>query len=75
MFIYFLIVFLLLLTSLNIKNRLTPRSVLGAEVETGSSEDFWQDFVTENPSYIPGWIELGRLDKAEVIDPNFVTNP
>ena len=71
-FIYTSLLFVLLLTSINIYNYLTPKelAVLGAETEN-KEEVFWQDFLTKNPNYIPGWIETGRLDKAKEIDPNF----
>lgn len=70
-FIYFLIVFLLLLVSLNVKNYLTPLKVLGTQTKTDDSRKFWEEFTAKNPDYVPGWIELGRLDKAKEIDPNF----
>jgi hypothetical protein len=70
--IYFFIVFLLLLTSLNINNYLSPKIVLGATTEDGSGE-YWQEFVNKNPNYIPGWIELGQIEKAKEIDPNYLT--
>lgn len=71
MLIYFLIVLLLLLMSINIKNYLTPQSVLGAQTETLDSKKFWEEFTAKNPNYVPGWIELGRMDKAKEVDPNF----
>jgi hypothetical protein len=71
MFIYFLIVFLLLLISINVRNFLTPIKVLGAQTEPDGSTKFWGEFTSKNPDYIPGWIELGRLDKVKEIDPNF----
>jgi hypothetical protein len=71
-FVYFLIVFLLLLTSLNINNYLSPKVVLGVTTEDESGTD-WQEFVNKNPNYIPGWIELGQTDKVRGIDPNYLT--
>ena len=71
-FIYTSLLFVLLLTSINIYNYLSPKklAVLGAETEN-KEEVFWQDFLTKNPNYIPGWIETGRLEKGREIDPNF----
>ena len=66
------IVIILLLTALNIEGYLSPKQVLGLETETGDREViFWEDFLSKNPNYIPGWIELGRLDKVKQIDPNY----
>lgn len=78
--IYFLFcvatVTLLLLSALNIENYLTPKKVLGIETETGNKQvKFWEDFLSKNPNYIPGWTELGRLDKVKQIDPNFLLEP
>ena len=75
-FILTSIIFVLLLTSINIKNYFMPKKVLGAETqanpETSSGQsDFWNKFLTENQNYIPGWIELGRMDKVKEIDPNW----
>jgi hypothetical protein len=65
------ILFLLLLTSVNINNYLANNKVLGIETENSEGSVFWQDFLTKNPDYIPGWIEVGALDKAVQIDPNY----
>ncbi len=66
------IIFIILLTALNINSYFSPDTtkVLGAETEI-SSEEFWTEFLTDNSNYIPGWIEIGRLDKASQIDPNY----
>jgi len=64
------IIFLLTLTSANLNSYLTPKKVLGAEVED-NNEEFWIKFLAKNPNYIPGWIELKRYDKVKQIDPNY----
>ncbi len=70
--IYVLIVFLLFLSSINIENYLSPKKVLGAETKDTGEEDFWNDFMSKHPTYVPGWVELGRYEKVEEIDPNFI---
>jgi hypothetical protein len=65
--------FVLLLASVNIKNYLTPKKVLGAKIQPETTEGFWQDFLAKNPNYIPGWVEIGRIDKVKEIDPNYLT--
>lgn len=72
--IYTFILFILVITSINVSNYLQPKriQVLGAETQN-KTEVFWNDFLSKNPSYIPGWIELGRLDKVKEIDPNYIT--
>ena len=74
LFIYVFFVFILLMTSINIANYLTPKEtkVLGSETENTESI-FWRSFLAQNPNYIPGWIETGRVDKAREIDPNYLT--
>jgi hypothetical protein len=71
--VYLTILFLLLLTSFNIDNYLKPKDQITREEKVlGASENgFWEDFMKENPGYIPGWVELGRVDKIMEIDPNF----
>lgn len=73
LFIYVFLLFILLLTSINIGNYLAPKEtkVLGSETEN-KEEVFWQDFLNKNPDYIPGWIEMGRTDKVTEIDPNYI---
>jgi len=51
--------------------------VLGTEVDTSREVTFWQEFVSENPLYYEGWLELYNLtgeneflNKAKEIDPN-----
>lgn len=69
---YSLIVLALLVSALNIGTYLKPNKVLGAETqEVNSTDTFWQDFLSKNPNYIPGWIEIGRMDKVIQIDPNY----
>jgi hypothetical protein len=69
-----LIIIVLLLSAFNISKYLSPNHVLGAatEKDTGQ-EEFWSTFLSKNPDYIPGWIEIGRADKARGINPNYVT--
>jgi hypothetical protein len=78
LFIYVVILFILLLVSVNIDTYLKPVDmdvkVLGAE--TQNKEDvFWKDFLSRHPDYIPGWIEIERIDKANEIDPNYIIKP
>jgi hypothetical protein len=74
LFIYVFLLFILLLTSINIDNYLRPKEtkVLGSETKN-TEPVFWQNFLAQNPDYIPGWIETGRIDKAHEIDPNYLT--
>ncbi|MCX6703939.1 MAG: hypothetical protein NTZ07_00655 [Candidatus Woesebacteria bacterium] len=65
--------FILLLASVNIKNYLAPKKVLGTKIRVDATEKFWQDFLARSPNYIPGWIEIGRIDKVKEIDPNYIT--
>jgi hypothetical protein len=73
LFIYVFLLFILLIVSINIDNYLKPKevNVLGSKTENTEGE-FWQDFLTKNPEYVPGWIETGRIDKAREIDPNYI---
>lgn len=71
--LYLFIVFALLISAVNISTYLKPIKVLGAETqETNSQVAFWQDFLSKNPSYVAGWIEIGRMDRVREIDPNYV---
>lgn len=70
-FLFVALLLILLLTSININNYLSPKKVLGSSIENIQEENFWGNFLIKNPNYIPGWIEIGRLDKAREIDPNF----
>ena len=71
--IYISLLVVLILTSINIDNYLKPKitKVLGTKT-VNSEETFWQDFLINNPDYIPGWIETGRTDKVNEIDPNYL---
>jgi hypothetical protein len=71
--IFMAALFVLLLASVNIKNYLAPKKVLGTKIQVGATEKFWQDFLAKSPDYIPGWIEIGRIDKVKEIDPNYIT--
>ncbi len=78
LFVYAAILFILLLTAVNLGSFLKPESkVLGVETDstnlgqTNSEQIFWESFLKIHPKYIPGWIELGELDKVREIDPNY----
>lgn len=71
-FIYVVFLFILLLTAINISNFLQPqKKVLGITSQENTDEEFWREFLEKHPNYIPGWIELKRLDKVSEIDPNY----
>jgi hypothetical protein len=65
--------FILLLTAINIDGYQTPKEVLGVETQIDTDAIFWEEFLSKNPDYIPGWIEIGRMDKVKEIDPNYFT--
>lgn len=75
-----LVVLIILLSIFNLQNTsLNKIKVLGSKVEIETNEkekenNFWREFQTRNPTYIDGWIELGRLDKVKEIDPNYFSN-
>ena len=65
---------LLTLSVLNINNYSALNKVLGIETVENASDKFWNDFLSKTPDYVPGWVEIGRLDKATAINPNFQTS-
>lgn len=72
---------LLTLSFVNIKNytsqdaSVNKNRVLAAETQNFSDNEianrFWFEFLGKNPNYVPGWIEIGRIEKAYEIDPNY----
>jgi hypothetical protein len=65
------VVFVLLLTFVNVKNYFTPKKVLGAETQVDPTQKFWEDFLTKNPNYLPGLKETGNIEEIKKIDPNW----
>ena len=61
----------LLLTVTNIESYQATKKVLGTETKVNPVSKFWQDFLSKNPNYVPGWMEIGRVDKVKEIDPNY----
>ncbi|NMC99760.1 MAG: hypothetical protein GYA62_08580 [Bacteroidales bacterium] len=74
--IYTLFLVIMCLVSINISNFINYKQnkVLGLQTQNSDS-DFWQSFLVTNPNYVPGWIEIGREDKALEIDPNYSVTP
>ena len=66
------IVFLLALSSVNLEKYFTPTEVLGVDIDEQGNEIFWNEFLSKNPDYIPGWIEIGKWERVIEIDPNFL---
>jgi hypothetical protein len=63
------------ISAFNVASFLKPKEVLGLstfEEQSLDTQDFWRDFLTQNPNYIPGWLEIGEVEKAEEIDPNYL---
>lgn len=70
-FIYTLIaISILLLSAFNLRSNKQEIQVLGAQVE--DNQKYWEELVKKHPTYIEGWLELGRLDKVREIDPNYL---
>lgn len=75
--IYLGLLLLMVLSSFSIYNFLKINTVLGIsttqmqEQNLADGKEFWTDFLSRNPSYIPGWIEIGRTDRVKEIDPNY----
>ena len=81
-------VLIILLTLLNLqilsKNKAEEKDVLGATAES-EQKTFWVNLLNNEPEYLPGWVELARLqkengnlngyneslNKALEIDPNY----
>ncbi len=63
-----LAVIVLLLSLFNLKDKSKKEIiVLGAT----TSNTYWEEMVVKHPTYRDAWVELGRMDKVEEIDPNF----
>lgn len=74
--IYMVIAVVLFLSLTNLANYFSPRKVLSVQVVNSFDDsykkvDYWVDFLEKNPSYIPGWLEIGRTDVVVSIDPNY----
>ncbi len=68
--LYITFAFLVLLLSMfNLQNlRQKETQVLGVSTDN----KYFEELVTKYPTYIDGWVELGRMDKVYEIDPNFL---
>lgn len=61
-------VIILLLSIFNLSQKPKRETqVLGAE----TNNSYWEEMVKKHPTYRDAWVELGRMDKVEEIDPNF----
>ena len=61
-------VIILLLSIFNLSQKPKRETqVLGAE----TNNSYWEETVKKHPTYRDAWVELGRMDKVEEIDPNY----
>ena len=61
-------VIILLLSIFNLSQKPKRETqVLGAE----TNNSYWEEMVKKHPTYRDAWVELGRMDKVEEIDPNY----
>lgn len=88
----FLVVITLLLATFNLVEYLSTETkneaVLSSTSALGQESEFWEEFLSENPNYIPGWIEYAKINyqlenpeqaefaisQIERIDPNYNIN-
>lgn len=70
--LYITFAFLVLLLSMyNIQGLKSKKTeVLGASIDN----KYFEELVSKYPTYIDGWIELGKMDKVLEIDPNYILN-
>jgi hypothetical protein len=68
----FFVILIIILTLLNFSSYLfhSKNNVLGLQVEDKKVQ-FIEQFLQKNPDYIPGWVEIGRMDKVRELDPNY----
>lgn len=74
---FFVLALLLGLSFLNIKSfydaNQKQKGVLGAETSLNAEKDYWVNFLGGEKDYLPGWIELAKIDK-ELGDTNGYDN-
>lgn len=63
-----LAILVILLSIFNLQNK--KRSTVTV---LGASDDlsYWEELVEKHPTYRDAWVELGRMDMVEQIDPNY----
>lgn len=88
------LVILFSLISFNLNSLFNSKKVLGTSTENANSdlknqESFWQEFLKQNPNYLPGIVELAKIErklgfagyaeelllKVKEINPNFPITP
>lgn len=61
------LVLLLTLSFLNIRSFFSAnqkqKEVLGAETSLKTEKDYWINFLDGQEDYLPGWVELAKIDK------------
>ncbi len=70
------VIALLILTSININKFFESKKVLGASVDVSplrNEKDYWENLVSQNPSYTDGYLELAKID-VELGDKNEATS-
>lgn len=65
------ILILLILSFMNLKTIFSYKKVLGVETAKPSAIDYWSKFLTDNPNYIPGLLEINNTTEANKVDPNY----
>ncbi|MFZ3301462.1 MAG: hypothetical protein WA152_01965 [Microgenomates group bacterium] len=63
-----LTILVLMLAAFNLSQK-TKKTIQVLGAETDSS--YWQELVIKHPTYRDAWVELGRMDIVEQIDPNY----
>ena len=63
------VVAILFLSALNLnlytKKGLSSDKILGINIQREEEISYWKDLLSENPDYLPGWVELAKLQKEK----------
>lgn len=63
------VVAILFLSAVNLnlytKNDPPKSNVLGVNIQRDEEIGYWKDLLSENPDYLPGWVELAKLEKEK----------
>jgi len=63
-----LAILIILLSIFNLQSKKKDKvTVLGAS----DDRSYWEELVKKHPTYRDAWVELGRMDMVEQIDPNY----
>jgi hypothetical protein len=68
------VIIILFISAINLNFIFETKKVLGIQTVEPENNNisYWKEFIKSNPNYLPGYIQIGEIEKVKRLDPNYL---